>query len=120
MSMYIRLKRKNQTLFLHVEPHQSFAQIKSRIGETFKIETDKILLFAQDKVILYYFIYHFDAIFDDFFLKCKLQKKELVDLATISDQEIKNDDVVYMVFAKENGSGFEDINAEVFAPLTSE
>jgi len=51
MSMYIRLKRKNQTLFLHVEPHQSFAQIKSRIGETFKIETDKILLFAQDKVL---------------------------------------------------------------------
>jgi hypothetical protein len=75
MSMYIRLKRKNQTLFLHVEPHQSFAQIKSRIGETFKIETDKILLFAQDKVILYYFIYHYDVIFDDLFFHVNYRKK---------------------------------------------
>lgn len=33
-------------------------------------------------------------------------------MATISDQEIKNDDIVYMVFAKEVGSGWEDIQVE--------
>lgn len=40
------------------------------------------------------------------------QKKELVDLASISDQEIKNDDVVYMAFAKEVGGGFEEIQVD--------
>jgi hypothetical protein len=42
------------------------------------------------------------------------QKKELVDLATLSDQEIQNDDVVYMVFAKETGVGWEELQADVF------
>jgi hypothetical protein len=40
------------------------------------------------------------------------QKKELVDLATVSDQEIKTDDVVYMVFAKENGVGWEELQVD--------
>lgn len=38
-----------------------------------------------------------------------------MDLATISDQEVQNDDVVYMVFMKETpGGGWEDIQADVF------
>lgn len=40
------------------------------------------------------------------------QKKELVDLATISDQEIKTDDIVYMVFAKETGGGWEELQVD--------
>lgn len=36
-------------------------------------------------------------------------------MATVSDLEIKNDDVVYMVFPKENGSGWEDVNIETFS-----
>ena len=31
------------------------------------------------------------------------QKRELVDLATVSDQEIKNDEVVFMIFSEDNG-----------------
>ncbi len=46
-----------------------------------------------------------------------LQKRELVDLATISDQEIQNDDVVYMVFAKDSGAGWEELQADVLAPF---
>lgn len=38
-------------------------------------------------------------------------------MATISDQEIKNEDIVYMVFVKESGSGFEDINVENLVPF---
>lgn len=45
------------------------------------------------------------------------QKREFVDLATVSDQEVKNDDVVYLVFAKEGSGGWEDVNVEVLKPL---
>ena len=45
-----------------------------------------------------------------------LQKKELVDQATISDQEIKNDEVIYMIFAKEGG-GWEDLQLEALLPF---
>jgi len=93
MSMYIRCKRRNQTVFLHVEPSQTFAMIKSRLAENFGCDVAGIQLFANDK------------------------KRELLDLATISDQEIKSDDVVYFVLQKEGGGGFEDINAEALVPL---
>ena len=44
------------------------------------------------------------------------QKKELVDQATISDQEIKNDEIIYMIFAKEGG-GWEDLQLEALLPF---
>lgn len=47
-----RIKRKNQTIFLHVEPSYTFAQVKARISEMHRIETDRIMLFASDKVSL--------------------------------------------------------------------
>eukprot|EP01031_Cornospumella_fuschlensis_P031410 gene31410-37968_t len=89
MSMYIRLKRKNQTIFLHVEPSNSFGQIKARIAEILNMpDPNRIQLIANDK------------------------KKELVDLATVSDQEVKSDDIVYMVFAKEVGGGWEELQVD--------
>lgn len=48
------------------------------------------------------------------------QKKELVDLASISDQEIKTDDVIYMAFAKEIGGGYEEIQVDNFAGIGEE
>lgn len=48
--MYIRLKRKNQTIFLHVEPSNTFAQIKQKISEIFSMDASHIMLFANDKV----------------------------------------------------------------------
>lgn len=36
-------------------------------------------------------------------------------MATLSDQEIQNDDIVYMVFAKETGVGWEELQADVFS-----
>jgi len=43
-----------------------------------------------------------------------------VDAATISDQEIKNDDIVYMIFAKETGGGFEELQVDSFAAIGAE
>ena len=48
------------------------------------------------------------------------KKRELVDLATVSDQEIKNDDIVYMLFPKESGGGFEEISVEAFTAFGEE
>ena len=81
--MYIRLKRKNQTLFMHVEPSDSFGSVKQRVADLFALEVANIMLVADDK------------------------KKELVDLATVSDQDIVNDAIVYMLFMQ--GSGWEQI-----------
>ena len=61
MSMYVRVKRKNQTTFLHVEPSDNFAGIKARIAKLFSMEPHQMMLFGSDK-------------------------KELVDLGTVSDQ----------------------------------
>ncbi len=60
--MYIRLKRKNQTIFLHAEPSDSFASIKQRVADLLNMESHHIQLIAGDK------------------------KKEFVDLSTLSDQ----------------------------------
>jgi len=95
--MYIRLKRKHQTMFLHVEPSNTFSQIKARIAEVLSIaDPSSIMLVASDK------------------------KRELVDMASVSDQEIHNDDVVYMVFAKETGGGWEELQVDVFTSLNNE
>ena len=45
------------------------------------------------------------------------QKRELVDLATVSDQEIKNDDVIYMVFMKEGAGGWEELQVDQLLPF---
>ena len=51
MSMYIRLKRKSQTVFLHVEPSNTFLQLKQRIAEILSIaDPTHIMLVASDKV----------------------------------------------------------------------
>ena len=50
----------------------------------------------------------------------RFQKKELVDLASISDQEIKNDDIVYMVLAKEVGGGWEELQVDSYTSFSAE
>ena len=46
-----------------------------------------------------------------------MQKRELLDLATVSDQEIKDDEVVYMIFGREGGGGWEDLQVDTLMPL---
>lgn len=38
----------------------------------------------------------------------------------MSDQEIKNDDILYMVFAKEVGGGWEDLQVDQLATFGEE
>ncbi len=50
--MYIRLKRKNQTVFLHVDSSDNFLQIKTRVGALFQKEAGHIQLIGPDKVLI--------------------------------------------------------------------
>ena len=38
----------------------------------------------------------------------------------MSDQEVKNDDVLYMVFAKETGGGWEELQADTLVAFGDE
>jgi hypothetical protein len=37
-------------VFLHVEPNNTFVQLKQRLGEMLSIDAEKICLIASDKV----------------------------------------------------------------------
>jgi hypothetical protein len=50
MSMYIRVKRNNQTLFLHVESSNNFLEIKKRIAVNYVVDPSQIMLLGNDKV----------------------------------------------------------------------
>lgn len=133
--MYVRLKRKSQTMFLHVEPHNNFAQIKTRIADILSMDVTQINLIANDKVSRYRYLFSLKRLgcleltlyfhlvtFLSLFLRkyYDIQKRELVDFATVSDQEIHNDDVIYMVFAKDVGGGWEEIQADTLAQFGEE
>eukprot|EP00640_Fibrocapsa_japonica_P005285 CAMPEP_0113941342 /NCGR_PEP_ID=MMETSP1339-20121228/7281_1 /TAXON_ID=94617 /ORGANISM="Fibrocapsa japonica" /LENGTH=102 /DNA_ID=CAMNT_0000945457 /DNA_START=91 /DNA_END=399 /DNA_ORIENTATION=+ /assembly_acc=CAM_ASM_000762 len=91
MSMYVRVKRKNQTVFLHVEKSDNFAVLKQRCGEVINVNPSCIALYATPD-----------------------KSKELVDMATVGDQQIENDSVIYMVTKKEGTESWEEIDVENF------
>ena len=50
MPMHVRLKRKNQTIFLHVDPADNFSQLKNRVAEIHGMEANSIMILGPDKV----------------------------------------------------------------------
>jgi hypothetical protein len=50
MSQYIRLKRRNRTVFLHVEPSDNFGSIKQRLAGIFEVDHTHIMLLNEAKV----------------------------------------------------------------------
>jgi len=47
MSMYLRLKRKNETIFLHCEPTEKLQLVKERLGLIVGVDEDDIRLFEH-------------------------------------------------------------------------
>jgi hypothetical protein len=95
-------------VFLHVEPSDSFGHVKRQVGEILEVDPNNILFYAPDKVS--------ETGCSPQRSGCGvsphppvyggMQSRELPDLATIVDQEIKNDAVLYMVFRKGTGTWF--------------
>ena len=44
---YVRIKRKNSTIFLHVEPSDNFAALKQKIGEINGVPPSSVMLYAD-------------------------------------------------------------------------
>ena len=47
---YVRVKRKNSTVFLHVEPSDHFASLKSKCGDIMGVPASSVQLIHTDRV----------------------------------------------------------------------
>ena len=74
------MKRLNNTVFMNVEPSESFHSIKSKAGDIFQRPVEEVKFFLDEK-----------------------SENELMNASTISDKEIPNDAVIYMVLTKSPG-----------------
>ena len=86
MSMYIRVKRKNQIVrvpihvfhvdkkfFLHCEPNETIGQVKEKINQIVNVETEQQRLLNEEKVIL-------------------------DDKATLMQHNIQNGEILYLLY----------------------
>uniref|UniRef100_A0AAV1TMQ5 Ubiquitin-like domain-containing protein n=1 Tax=Peronospora matthiolae TaxID=2874970 RepID=A0AAV1TMQ5_9STRA len=89
MGPYIRVKRRNQTVFLDVQPTESFRSVKEKIGVLFHLPPTSIQLW--------------DGLNEK-------ESKEFADGATLADHEVQNDAVVYMRWKKENSDEWEELS----------
>lgn len=89
MGPYIRVKRRNQTVFLDVQLTDTFLSVKEKLGSIFHLPTTSIQLWQG--------------------LNQK-ESKEFVDAATLVDHELQNDAVIYMCWKKENADQWEEVS----------
>mmetsp|Transcript_227 Transcript_227/g.261 ORF Transcript_227/g.261 Transcript_227/m.261 type:complete len:96 (+) Transcript_227:54-341(+) len=92
MSMYIRVKRKNQTIFLYSDPAEKVSQTKDNLAKITEVSADELGLIFNDK--------------------------QLDNDSTIGDNKIENDNVVYLVY--KDGDGWEDVDVQETTAMTEE
>ncbi|ETV94458.1 hypothetical protein H310_11787 [Aphanomyces invadans] len=86
MSLYLRVKRRNQTFFVLAEPHDTFLKVKETLASILALTSpNQVQLWHTNK------------------------QKELLDAATVADQEIENDAIIFLCLKKENSEVWEDI-----------
>jgi hypothetical protein len=114
---YVRVKRKNQTFFVHTSPSDTFGRIKSEIslamgGEDVIVpESMRLYIEAQIEPTT---AANKDKKDDDEVVgsKSSMPKGPIPDTAVLSDHNVKNDAVMYVTFAE--GKVWEEI--DVFKP----
>eukprot|EP00250_Pteridium_aquilinum_P023290 c2657_g1_i1 orf=455-922(-) len=87
MAMFIRVKRKKTTYFLHCEPSETTLEIKSKLQVLTDQDVDiqRLILVSNQQV--------------------------LEDAKTLADQKVENDAVVALTFKKDTGE-WEDVDIE--------
>ncbi|EGZ12276.1 hypothetical protein PHYSODRAFT_347360 [Phytophthora sojae] len=98
MGPYIRVKRRNQTVFLDVQTADSFLSVKEKLGALFHLPPTSIQLWQG--------------------LNQK-ESKEFADAATLADHELQNDAVIYMCWKKENSDQWEELSVTKVEALDS-
>ncbi|TFJ88281.1 hypothetical protein NSK_000630 [Nannochloropsis salina CCMP1776] len=92
MSMYVRVKRNHQTIFLHVEPNETVQSVKAQVGEVLGQSVENIRLYGSDRT------------------------RDMADGSSLAEyQDIKNDSIIYAVFRNEGGEGWERIDVNLSA-----
>jgi len=81
--MYLRVKRLKETVFLRVNPTDSFANVKGKLGSILGKDANDLRIIAADK----------ERVFED--------------EATVGDQEVENDTIVYLVYRLGEGETWE-------------
>lgn len=81
MSLYIRVKRSSQTIFLHVEPTETFQEVKDKV-----------------RAILYQDATEGDNTGTEALQLCKDENltEELPGMATLMDHNIQDDACIYL------------------------
>jgi hypothetical protein len=74
-SIYIRVKRANQTVFLYAEPSDSVGEVKNKLAHINKVPVDNLRLIFNNS--------------------------PLEDNKTLGDYKIENDAIVLLVYKKE-------------------
>jgi len=82
-SIYVRVKRGHQTIFLNTEPTDTVNDVKGKLSGISKVPTENIRL-----------IFNNNALEES---KC------------LGDLKIENDSIINMVFKKEGTNDFEDV-----------
>lgn len=95
--MYVRVKRQKNTIFLHVEPSDTFAALKSKLAEVYSVPPSTCGLFIYKDV---------DG---------APKEVELMDLSTIGDQEIQNDAVLLLALKKDGSDAYEKVDVDKFS-----
>lgn len=90
MSMYIRVKRKKQTFFVHVEPTDSILEVKQKLQELTEQPPENQQLWSKGGV-------------------------QLEDAKKLADLKIENDDIIALCFAQEDGQ-FEPVDITPYEP----
>jgi hypothetical protein len=84
--MYIRVKRKNQTIFLYTDQTEKIADVKGKIAKINEHPADQLALIFNDH--------------------------RLEDDKTVADAKIENDNIVFLVYKKEGSNDFEEVDIQ--------
>jgi len=87
--MYVRIKRKNQTIFLYTDANEKIQDLKGKIVKI-NVEDKKV----ADNVSLIFADNHLDHD------------------KTVGEAKIENDSVVYLVYKKEGANDWEEVDVQ--------
>jgi len=95
--MYIRVKRKNQTIFLYSDASEKVADVKAKVAK----------INSEDKKG----VDQIGLIFND----------NLLDNdKTVGDTKVENDNIVYLVYKKDGSNDFEAVDVQKPKPAEEE
>jgi len=86
MTMYIRVKRQKQTIFLNTDPTETIASLKAKLASLNKVPAANLRLLSGEAV--------------------------LDDAKSVGDSKIENDAVVFLVHKKEGSDAWEDVDVQ--------